>query len=243
MFKLFKAKKTTEQVIAEIHNDFDSASERLLKEAKDIVAQDTGKGDRLKHLGFSNAKPVKEVEGVRQAQYEMRQLADRVSYFNQWYPHNKFITEESVKKICEKYGLVFADAQFYKGDVPEKNLREMEQFVLRKEDVAPDTLGDIVGRFRSRLMGADWGLGSLSGWMELPRPSFEYEEPKATKPSFKICAPEKDFDTTMLDKKGHKLELNIPDPIVLQPVKGGYLIVTKWGLEASDDLVKNEKAN
>jgi hypothetical protein len=246
MFKLFKAKKTTEQVIAEIHNDFDSASERLLKEAKDIVAKDTGKGDRLRSLGFNNAKPVKEVEGVRQAQYEMRQLADRVSYFNQWYPHNKFITEESVKKICEKYGLVFADAQYYKGDVPEKNLREMEQFVLRKEDMDSDPIGSIVSHLRRSLMGVNWGYDFVAPrglWNEMPSPSYDYEEPKAKKPSFKICAPEKDFDTSMLTKNGHRLELNIPDPIVLQPVKGGYLIVTKWGLEASDDLVKNEKAN
>lgn len=246
MFKLFKAKKTTDEVIAEIHSDFDTASERLLKEAKEIVAQDTGKGDRLRSLGFSNALPVKETDDVRKAQYEVRQLAERVSYFNQWYPHNKFITEQSVQRICEKYGLVFADAQYYKGDVPEKNLREMEQFVLRKEDMVVDPIGSIVSRLRSSMMGIDWGYGFVaprSEWDDSPLPSYEYKEPKATKPSFKICAPEKDFDTTMLDKKGHKLELNIPDPIVLQPVKGGYLIVTKWGLEASDDLVKNEKAN
>lgn len=246
MFKIFKAKKTTEEVIAEIHSDFDSASERLLKEAKDIVAQDAGKGDRLRSLGFNNALPVKESDDVRKAQYEIKQLAERVSYFNQWYPHNKFITEESVKKICEKYGLVFADAQYYKGDVPEKNLREMEQFVLRNEDMVNDSFGSFVGNIRSRMMGIDWGYGFIlprGSWNESPLPSYEYEEPKATEPSFKICAPEKDFDTSMLSRQGHKLELNIPDPIVLQPVKGGYLIVTKWGLEASDDMVKNEKAN
>lgn len=246
MLKLFKAKKSTEQIIAEIHNDFDSASERLLAEAKNIVNKDTGKGDRLRQLGFNNSGPAKEVEEVRKAQFNIEQLASRVKYFNQWYPHNKFITEDSVQKICEKYGLVFADAQYYKGDVPEKNLREMEQFVLRKEDMASDMFGDIVGRIRSRLIGGDWGNGFIvprGGWNETPFPSFSTEEERSSKPSFKICAPEKDFDTSMLTKKGHKLELNIPDPIVLQPVRGGYLIVTKWGLEASDDLVKNEKAN
>lgn len=246
MFKLFKSKKTTEQIITEIHNDFDSASERLLNEAKDIVVKDSGKGERLSRLGFNNAKPVKESEDIRKAQYESRQLAEKVSYFSQWYPHNKFITEKAVQSICEKYGLVFADAQYYKGDVPEKNLREMEQFVLRKEDTVVDYLGFFVDRIRSRMTGIDWGNGFLiprGSWNEMPLPSYEHEEPKTERPSFKICAPEKDFDTSHLSKKGHRLELNIPDPIVLQPVKGGYLIVTKWGLEASDDLVKNEKAN
>src|ERR1044072_9231628 len=115
MLKLFKAKKSTEQIIAEIHNEFDSASERLLKDAKDIIATDTGKSDRLRQLGFVNAKPVKEVEDVRKSQHDSRQLAERVAYFSQRYPHNKFITEESVQKICEKYGLVFANASYYKG--------------------------------------------------------------------------------------------------------------------------------
>lgn len=250
MFKLFKSKQTTEQIIAEIHNEFDSASERLLKEAKDIVAKDSSKGDRLRRLGFNNSQPVKESDDVRKAQYDAQQLAERVSYFSQWYPHNKFITEESVQRICEKYGLVFADGKYYKGDVPEKNLREMEQFVLRKEDMLIDYMGGFVDSFTSRLrnsvLGIDYGFGTIaipSGWIESTIPNFASEEERSTKPSFKICAPEKDFDTTHLAKKGHRLELNIPDPIVLQPVKGGYLIVTKWGLEASDDLVKNEKAN
>jgi hypothetical protein len=246
MFKFLKAKKTTEQIIAEIHNEFDSASERLLQEAKDIVLQDTGKGDRLRQLGFNNAKPVKEVEGVRQAQHDARQLAERVSYYSQWYPHNKFITEDAVQKICEKYGLVFADAQYYKGDVPEKNLLEMEKFVLRREDVVKDWAIDltsgIMNHLHRRLLGGSWGM-VRSEWDESSFLSYGSEEERSIKKSFKICAPEKDFDTTYLTKKGHRLELNIPDPIVLQPVIGGYLIVTKWGLEASDELVKNEKAN
>jgi len=46
-------------------------------------------------------------------------------------------------------------------------------------------------------------------------------------------------------KEGYKLErkIEIPDPVVLQPVKGGYLILTAWGDEASDPLVMNEINN
>jgi len=33
------------------------------------------------------------------------------------------------------------------------------------------------------------------------------------------------------------------DPIVLQRVKGGYLIVTAWGPEANDSEIKNAKYN
>lgn len=35
----------------------------------------------------------------------------------------------------------------------------------------------------------------------------------------------------------------LPDPIVLQPVIGGYLVVTKWGLEATLPEIQNEATN
>lgn len=60
-----------------------------------------------------------------------------------------------------------------------------------------------------------------------------------------ICAPIKDMDISGLElKEGYKLtKKHIPDPVVLQPVKGGYLILTAWGDEASDPLVVNEINN
>jgi hypothetical protein len=35
----------------------------------------------------------------------------------------------------------------------------------------------------------------------------------------------------------------VKDPIVLKPVVGGFLIVTKWGLEASDEITINPNLN
>jgi hypothetical protein len=64
------------------------------------------------------------------------------------------------------------------------------------------------------------------------------------KEGFKICASVKDFDTSnMRIEDGYRLEYNLPDPIVLQPVNGGYLIVSKWGLEGEDAELTNEKMN
>ncbi len=59
-----------------------------------------------------------------------------------------------------------------------------------------------------------------------------------------ICAPLKDMDLSGMEiKKGYKLQKHIPDPVVLKRVKGGYLILTAWGDEASDELVVNQKFN
>jgi hypothetical protein len=62
-----------------------------------------------------------------------------------------------------------------------------------------------------------------------------------------ICAPAADMDLSQLKQQnGHWFraqQIHVPDPVVLQPVKGGYLIVTAWGDEASDPLVLNEQLN
>lgn len=76
---------------------------------------------------------------------------------------------------------------------------------------------------------------------------YQKEEPKKEyeQPAFKICAPKQDFDTRgFIVQDGHKL---VYDPIVLQSVSKegieGYLIVTAWGDEASDENVVNQKMN
>lgn len=254
MFTIFKkkqSKKSQQAIIAEIHNEFDSASERLLQDAKDLLSGiNTEKADRLKTLGFTQSKPVAETKEAQQLKARNEELAKHVDYFRQWYPHNKFITDQAVQAICEKYGLVFGDASYYRGDVPEKNLKEMEAFSLRKEDMRIESSWEDVVRFQMQrlVMRSPFGNEVIDDpYMSY---DFSYDDSKKRskkdrreKPAFKICAPESDFDMTNLSRKGHRLELNAPDPIVLQPVNGGYLIVTKWGLEASDELVVNEKQN
>lgn len=57
----------------------------------------------------------------------------------------------------------------------------------------------------------------------------------------RICAPIKDFDTKHLKLEGTNL---VPkDPIVLKPVNNGFLILSKWGLEANDQDLINETDN
>jgi hypothetical protein len=264
--------KDAAKIVAEIHNEFDTAAERLLKEAKAIIGNtdkaNAEKASRLKKLGFGSAAPVKKNEGQVEKERKGKELADLILYYQTWYPGNKFITEQEVERICKKYGLLCGAVSNYIGDVPEKNLREIEAFKLRDEEMLPgydydysmplQTIG-IQNRFEqdTRRMGlGDWmrdeQLRQREQFLRMQQEfvSRLYSTPspvKATvkgkrKPEFKICAPVKDFDTTMMRvSDGYKLE-SIPDPIVLQPVKGGYLVVSKWGLEAGDEGLVNEKS-
>lgn len=245
MFKF----KSTKKVIEQIHSEFDGASERLLREAKAILNKpiEDEKAKKLRKLGFDSSSSVKKATEQQAIANQKKEVMRFVEYYATNYPNNKFITEEIVKEICKKYNLLCGPIGRYTGDVPMKNILEMEHFSLRKEDMGSRTKYDDhlyyqrfsgIGQSRSFLLG---------GIPEYIQPSMSFEEIEKlkkevyyVKESFKICAPEKDFNTAGMTKFGHKL---IPDPIVLQPIKGGYLIVTKWGLEGDDPALLNEKHN
>lgn len=255
--QLIETPRDVNEVIAEIHNEFDTSTERLLNKAKEIIGKGDkikiNKAERLKAIGFNNSAPVVQTQKQVEEEKESERVAELIMYYRQWYPNNKFITEKEVENICKKYGLIFAETKYYIGDIPLKNLEEIEKFYLRQEDKIKRTNVDdwFDNRRASMMLQAQaTALSSLSG---IPRgiqsslPSYD-SMPTVTaerfiQPSYKICASNKDFDTRyMRIEDGYKLE-NIPDPIVLQPVSGGYLIVSKWGLEASDEIVVNEKMN
>lgn len=261
MFNLKKSIKKVQQsfkdpqtIVAEIHEAFDTATDKLLKEAKDILAGsfDIEKGKRLKKVGFVMAKKVKESENLIRQKNNSENLAKQIEYYKTFYPNNKFITEQEVKRICQKYGLLFAEAVYYISDVPEKNLLEIESFNLRDEEKNKYKCGyfeyDINGYYRSCTpQKGTYGyvksdnrsrFGSFISVSDISK-NYHFEaEP------LKICASAKDFNTEyMRIEDEYKLELNLPDPVVLQPVKDGYLVVTKWGLEAEDKGLINETHN
>lgn len=264
MFKLFRKARQAFQpkidvntLVAEIHNDFDTATERLLNEAKEILSKgiDTAKGEQLRSLGFTSSKPsVDSALDIKQKQ-DNEQLANHIEYYQTYYPNNKFITELEVEKICKKYGLLSGGAEYYTGDVPDKNVKEIASFKLRDEDCTKYECGyfeshhtnsgyrcfisSVNGKGKYGYLKNDMGWGRMLYSISDTEQKFHYE-----KPTFKICASVKDFDMNkMRVTDGYKLEQNIPDPIVLQPVNGGYLIISKWGLEASDESLVNEKLN
>lgn len=240
-------------VVEEIHAEFDTASEVMLAEANQIIK--TGfsveKEARLQNLGFARSKAAS-------AHDKATEQAKVIAHYQQTYPLNKFITDDAVEQICKKYNLVLGAVSSFIGDVPEKNLVEIENFKVKEKDYKHAFSWLEPLNFNNFIFGVDpvqntWDVETSAGPGRSIRPwSLQvqmYEQalrdfPTAKepiKPKFEICAPEKDFNTQGLKKKGHKL---VPeDPIVLCPVKGGYLVVSKWGIEASDVDLVNPQMN
>lgn len=230
------------EIVTQIHNEFNTAGEKLLESANAVLADcqtaDKEKGKLLAKLGFTATPQAVEIKGIEATETSAKATSKTVKYFAEKYPLSKFIDEEGVKTICEKYGLVCGGLELFTGFVPKDKLGAIADFKVQELDlqimvsICTWTMGDHgrkVGDIEKD--GGEYGRTLTNTW------KVEGEQ------KLQICAPISDMNTEGYDLKGHKLVKKIPDPVVLQPVKGGYLIVCAWGDEASDELVVNQKMN
>lgn len=258
MFGLFKSKKQTEtkqtetlesfkpqkpkdrsiqEVVKEIHETFFTEVDRLLAEAKvtvsteSLLEKEMAKASELESLGFRSTKHTTNVESERMRLSMLKQVNDKkvklkkaIEYFSEKYPLYRFITIDSVERICEKYGLVYGPVSEYIGEVPDKNLKEISQF----QKVIKDTDKACYYRHYDLKDCANfrYGRSALPMYIAAPRTDF--------KKSSRI--------------EGRKIHIEIPDPIVLQPVfhdnrcstgEAYFLVVSAWGPEAGDPDVVN----
>lgn len=240
--KLSKPTNGVAKTIEQIHGEFNSAADNALSEAKRIIATadetKMSKAERLKKLGFHQSADVAQTSEILQKKKEHDHLMTVIMDYSVKYPNNKFITEAQVKQICEKYKLICGEIGLFKGFVPESKLQMIEAFSVKDEDVKKEVSTRDWSDYHSRL-----AFSRMPNYFtSQQQPS--HERPKAKPVGLMICAPSKDFDLSRMDVVGYKLvEKHIPDPVVLQPVKHGYLIVAAWGDEASDELVVNHKNN
>lgn len=272
MFNLFGKKeiKETEVVVAEItqskypqvvhdiHNEFYTAGDSILQEAesllKELEVKDLAKGKRLAALGFGKTREAVVAIETENKLATTKEIADLVMYYRINYPNNKFITEEQVKAICEKYGLVCGDTTMYKGFVPENKLSLIEKFKVNDKD--RELVFEFGGSYytiqqlkESSIIGESKYISNKRDYdylIEFGKPTksiYSYPRSKYGGDNLKICAPLKDMEIPQGKLlKGYKI-MDIPDPVVLQPVRGGYLIVCAWGDEATDEIVVNQANN
>ena len=269
--------KSTKEIIEEIHETFYTEVDRLLAGAKIMKSTETDKKDildkaeRLKKLGFGNTQEVSEankesdrLSEIKNINYQRKKLSEAIEYFSTKYPMYKFITEESVRKICKKYGLIFGSVEYYKGTVPDKNLENIEKFTIDQEDVLyhqDKTSHKLRASYKliehllikiNEEHSFEQRLSEKQG--DIPIPSdrlidLERRLNSIKKAPLEIAAPAKDFDLNKRQVVNHQIveKMEIPDPIVLQPVMYDntkyYLVVDAWGEESTDELVVNQKFN
>jgi hypothetical protein len=250
--------KSIPELIQEIHTSFETEVDSLLEFSKEILPVVTDKSDlidkhnRLSRVGFTNTNEGKianqELERLSQIEVENKKkqvLHEAINYFAFTYPQYKFITEESVNKLCQKYGLVFGEVSYYIGDVPEKNLLQIENFKIKPEDECWELhTYSMYERDEVMYCGETYCKREKNSFYI--RNAYESSYVMTKLSDLKIVASLKDFDTSRMELKGYELKA-IPDPVVIKPViyknNRYFLVVTAWGLESSDEDVVNERSN
>ena len=208
--------KSNVELIEQIHNEVYSAHDLLLKEAELVLQTpiDESKAkdyEKLMSLGFNSEKNIKEHKEEVQKIEQSKKTKQTIDYYSFKYPFNKFINEDSVVRICNKYSLLLTDVNRFIGGIPETNQKEIINFKVDK--------------------------------MDLPY-TYTKESEYTSGTGLFIIATRDQLNMKSARVQGHKLvDIVKEDPIVLQPVKNGYLIVSAWGVEASDKEVQNPRFN
>jgi len=257
--------RVVNEVIEEINKTFYTEVDKLLASAKITNDLNTDKQllidkyVRLKALGFKNTKEVKEAEieierldTLKKGNEEKQELIEAINFFSITYPTYKFITEDSVKNICQKYGLVYYEISRYLGTVPDKILKYIEHHNIHDDHrcfyskfifFSYNGLQIISNKYSTKKEHD--AINKKDKTLSMYRSKFSLKCP------LEIVAPVEDFDMTGIDvisNKNHKNHKNkMSYPIILIPVifsnKKHYLIVTALEKEGSDEIVVNQQVN
>lgn len=219
----------TNEIDRQIHSDIYSAGDRLLVEANNILSRQATEesllGETIGRMGFHQAKNIALYASQESLAQRSLILKNTILKYKERYPLYKFIDLITVKNICKKYGLVLGSPHRFTGEIPLKNQREIADF---------------------RVHGADaWSYEPQTGWSSekwgKPSKSYEQNDALVAGRDLWVVAPISQFDMQGVKIMDHAIVSK--DPIVLQPVEGGFLIVTAWGAEASDPAIVNENHN
>lgn len=179
----------------------------------------TSTPDELRSLGF----------------YTQAELLETIKEF----PLNKVISRTGVIKICEKYGLLLGEIERFCGHIPDKNIKEINEF--KKANPAKLTFNISYYSFDT-LAEAEKKQKELAVGLFKRKKGIEQYSRDG---SYFICAPQNEFIIREEDRIVNKVIIT-DDPIVLflpRYSRSSFVIVTAWGDEAIDEMVVNEKMN
>ncbi len=234
MFKINLLKPT--ETIQDIHDEFDNSVDKILEQANDILnkeeLQDKEEIKELEKLGFTNLDSVILYNKINKEKQEAEESLKIVNNYKEKYPDNKFINKIEIQRICKKYGLIFGKSSNYIGDIPIKNRKEIVSFKLKEEDFVYYILGDF---------GSVYSESYEKYKKQEDKSSLTYAYNVVHKNQEMVIVATPDlFNLKNKEIENFEIKIIEKDPIVLHPVNGGYLIISKWGSEENiDELQQN----
>lgn len=113
----------------EVHKELELES-MFLNKTHDISSFKE-KGTFLSKVGFENSIATRIYNGVTNAHH-------LINEYKLVYPTYKFILQPQLERVLEKYNLYQRDCKHFMGDIPEKNVRDIQNFKVRFDDFSKD---------------------------------------------------------------------------------------------------------
>lgn len=239
----------------QVHEDLEKESIFLAKSRnRHDITNFAEKANALKGMGFVNSIATKMYSGIVGSQETAK------NYEREYCGKYKFIIKPQLERICEKYNLFVRDTEFFIGDIPESNVKELinswvyfKHLELYINCINQPALGRIIDNWllENRIYDSCNTYDHIFISYKIPIQALGSIPSSNYKP-LKIAAVESLFDQKAFSKSRSRIIDTIDppakgqvdlDPIVLLEVIGGYLIITAWGDEANDEIVLNPIKN
>ena len=130
-----------------------------------------------------------------------------------YYPQSIFLTSLDIEGLCKDLGLIHGDVDEFAGEIPAKNLQEIERFTLHKDHAE-----------WFRRLGMDCIADDRIDDME---------NVVIRTTRMIVCAPANEFTQARQVRERRQFFGAWPDdPLVFAEVPEGWLLVTAWGKES-----------
>lgn len=208
---------------------------------------------RVERLGFTQNKIIHQHNKIAKTQEALEKFKDislAIKFYREKYPIYKVIPLTLMIKIAEKYNLFFSKNENYIGDIPLKNVKELERFVEYAKgyevyvpavrtnnilDIKSETYSSIEANYSDYRHAAPYNNREIDFYITAPRNQFRTHDNLVTVGQYLIekqNIAQKTFDAIYAELKRPK------DPIVWIPVEfpmpgGACMIISKWGEEAN----------
>lgn len=209
-----------------------------------------GKAEFLTHIGFSNSIATKVYKDLTSGDSLPQMYAEK--YKGQFL----FIYESQLERLVEKYNLYVRGLKFYAGDIPEKNIKEMQRFHFSLDDVYGERKHTYYTKFRDIplkevLVKYIDNSMDVTPYQQVSRPIMDYK-PFFLEGIIEIAAVKELFLPSAFEKSQQRI-ISQPeiqpsmqvdtDPIVMLKVPKGRIIITAWGDEANDEILARPALN
>lgn len=220
----------------------------------------TNKKETLERFGFTNSRTYKNIVDLDEKYKEYKTL----KRFKMIFPKALFMKLDDFKSLCKNYGLVCGAVNEFKGEIPEKNLEEIEHAFLvihKNKEIVSDINNGYYSLSRI-LFRTRYELNLISqefvNFHFLHDDDFTIGEIGKESRSFGIFA-DKNYlkpDQILIAANGNemesiefdRIELKIPDavlkndPIVFQMLPHKIVMIhSKWGDEANDPMLEEKR--